>query len=383
VFGVGRRQEIGALSKPLGNRAILVVGSRTLEKLGIVSQLIVDMEKSGITILATETISHEPETNDVDNILDRLRKSLSSGDSSHREFIVAIGGGAAIDLAKAIAALLPQSQNASVTDYLEGVGRGLKLESAPLPMIAIPTTAGTGAEVTKNAVISSYSPPFKKSLRDDRMMPTVALIDPELSLHCPAKVTAESGMDAITQLFESYVSRRRQPLTDALIEQGLPLAFEALPKLAQQPDDLESRSKMAHAAMLSGIALANAGLGMAHGIAPALGVHCRIPHGAACALLLPSTLRTNADVCSKRYAKLARLVLRLETKISDDSAIETLIGQVEELSDLLGIPRRLSDFGVNPSLIPDLAKDSKGTSMSGNPKELSTNDVVEILRNLM
>jgi len=378
VFGAGRRREIGILAKPLGNRAILVIGSRTLEKLGIVQQLIGDLEESGISILTTKTISHEPETSDVDQLIDRLRSSLLPHD-----FVIALGGGAALDLGKAAAALLPQSiQDAPITDYLEGVGQGLKLESAPLPIIAVPTTAGTGAEATKNAVISSYSPPFKKSLRDDRMMPSVALIDPELSLHCPAKVTAESGMDAVTQLFESYVSRRHQPLIDALIEQGLPLAFDALPKLAKCPEDLEARCKMAYAALLSGIALANAGLGMAHGIAPALGVHCRVSHGAACALMLPSTLRTNAEVCSERYAKLARLLLRLDSNVSDDIATEKMIGRVEELCDLLGVPRRLSDLGIDPSLIPDLAKDSKGTSMSGNPKELSTEDVAEILRKM-
>ncbi|MDR2704795.1 MAG: iron-containing alcohol dehydrogenase [Planctomycetaceae bacterium] len=377
VFGAGRRREIGVLAKSFGDRAILIVGSRTLEKLGIIRQLIADLETSGISILSTETISHEPETTDVDRLVDRLRNSLLPHD-----FVLAIGGGAALDLGKAAAALLPQTQNAPVQDYLEGVGCGLKLEADPLPLIAIPTTAGTGAEATKNAVISSYHPPFKKSLRDDRMMPCLAVIDPELSLHCPPKVTAESGMDAVTQLFESYVSRRHQPVTDSLIEQGLPLAFEALPKLVCQPDDLESRNKIAHAALLSGIALANAGLGMAHGVAPSLGVHCRIPHGAACALMLPSTLRTNAVVCSDRYARLARLLLQIDSTVSDDIATEKLISKVEELCDLLGVPRRLSDLGINSSMIPNLARDSKGTSMSGNPKELSTTDVEKILRNI-
>jgi alcohol dehydrogenase class IV len=378
VFGAGRRREIGVLAKPLGDRAVLIAGSRTLEKLGYIRQLIADLEMSGISVLSVETISHEPETADVDRLVGRLRNSLLP-----RDFVLAIGGGAALDLGKAAAALLPQTQNAPVRDYLEGVGCGLVLEAEPLPFIAVPTTAGTGTEATKNAVISSsQQPPFKKSLRDDRMMPKVALIDPELSLHCPAKITAESGMDAVTQLFESYVSRRHQPVTDALIEQGLPLAFEALERLVRQPNDLESRTKMAYAALLSGIGLANAGLGMAHGIAPALGVHCRIPHGAACALMLPSALRTNAEVCSDRYGKLARLLLRIDSAIPDEVATEKLINRVEELCDLLQVPRRLSDVGVDLSIIPVLAKDSKGSSMSGNPKELSTEDVEVILRNI-
>ncbi|MDR0337588.1 MAG: iron-containing alcohol dehydrogenase [Planctomycetaceae bacterium] len=377
IFGNGRRRELGVLTKPFGDRVILIIGSRTLEKQGIIRQLIADMETSGISILSTEIISHEPETIDVNRIVDRLRNSLLP-----RDFVLAIGGGAALDFGKATAALLPQTQHAPIQDYLEGVGCGLKLEVDPLPIIAVPTTAGTGAEATKNAVISSYQPPFKKSLRDDRIMPRLALIDPELSLHCSAKVTAESGMDAVTQLFESYVSRHHQPVTDALIEQGLPLAFESLQKLARQPNDLDSRNKIAHAALLSGMALANAGLGMAHGIAPALGVHCRVPHGAACALMLPSTLRTNAGICSKRYAHLARLLLPIDSTISDDLATEKLINKIEELCDLLEVPRRLSDLGIDSSIIPALAKDSKGTSMSGNPKELSTKEIETILRNI-
>jgi alcohol dehydrogenase class IV len=378
IFGAGRRREIGLFAKPLGNRAILVVGSRTLEKLGIVRQIVADLEAVGISILPTETISHEPETSDVDQLVGRLKRSMLPHD-----FVVGIGGGAALDLGKAAAALLPQdSELIAVQDYLEGVGRNFKLVQPPLPILAVPTTAGTGAEATKNAVISSYHPPFKKSLRDDRMMPSVVLVDPELSLHCPPKVTAESGMDAVTQLFESYVSRKHQPLTDTLVEHGLPLAFKALQKLATQPEDLPARSDMAHAAMLSGITLANAGLGMAHGVAPALGVHCRVPHGAACALMLPVTLRTNADVCAERYGKLGRSLWNFGESISDEKVIEKMIAEVEELCGMLGTPRTLADLGIDRTMIPVLARDSKGTSMSGNPKELTEQDVTGILESL-
>lgn len=382
LFGPERVREIGRAAKPLGLRAVLIVGSRTLEKKGVVRRLIVDLEEAGVSILTTETISREPQTDDVDRLVDRLRPSLLDGD-----FVIALGGGSAIDLGKAVAAMLPQSRipdqaGAPVRDYLEDVGCHRTLRADPLPIVAIPTTAGTGAEATKNAVISSFDPPFKKSLRDDRLMPALVLVDPALTLDCPPGVTAESGMDALTQLFESYVSRRRQPLTDAIVEQGLALAMEALPELAANPQNLEIRCRMAHAALISGIALANAGLGLAHGVAPALGVHGRVSHGAACALLLPATLRANAPVCPERYGRLGRLLLGLDPKTPDETATALLIDRVEALCDLLGLPRRLSDLGIDPAAISVLARDSKGASMSGNPRTLTEEEVADILRDI-
>jgi alcohol dehydrogenase class IV len=352
----------------------LVTGSKTLERLGLIRELIVDLEQSGVSILTTESISHEPETHDVDRLVERLRGTILPGD-----FVIGFGGGSAIDLAKAVAALLPQD-DAHVIDYLEGVGRGLKLKQPPPPVLAIPTTAGTGAEATKNAVIASYDPPFKKSLRHDRMMPQAVLVDPELTLHCSQKVTAESGLDAITQLLESYVCRKHQFFTDALIEQCFPHTLTALETLLTMPDDLDARCAMAQGAMLSGIALSNSGLGMAHGIAPALGTHCRISHGGACALLLPVTLRTNSEVCADRYAKLSRLLFQFDSPTSEETAVERLIVRIEQLCRGFGLPMRLSEYGIDSALIPAIARDSKGNSMSGNPKELSESEIEETLR---
>jgi len=377
VFGIGQRQEAGNIARTLGLRAILILGSKTLEKLGIVRQLIADLEKAGVSVLTTETIAHEPETQDVDRLVSRLRGAFLPGD-----FVVSFGGGSAIDFGKAVAALLPQENQSPVVNYLEGVGCGLKLRQSPLPHLAIPTTAGTGAEATKNAVIASYKPAFKKSLRHDRMMPQAVLIDPELMLHCPPKVTAESGLDALTQLLESYVTRKRQPFTDALVEQGFPKAMLALETLLTQPENVEARCAMAHGAMLSGMALANSGLGMAHGIAPALGTHCRIPHGMACALLLPITLRTNAEICADRYATLSRFLFGFDTAVSDEAATERLIDRIEYLCREFGLPMRLSDCGIAESLIPAIARDSRGNSLSGNPKELSESEIEIILRKI-
>jgi alcohol dehydrogenase class IV len=382
LFGAGKRRDIGTASKPFGHRAVIVYGSRTLAQNGELRGLVTQLERAGISVLTTENITHEPEAADVDNIVRRLRSSILPGD-----FVIGFGGGSAIDLSKALAALLPQHSPASVLEYLEGVGSGLVLKEPPLPIVAVPTTAGTGAEATKNAVVASYQPPFKKSLRDNALMPGLVIADPELTFSCPKPITAASGMDAVTQLIESYVSKKHQPVTDALVEQALPIAVQALTVLGTSTNDslndavIAARCGMMHAAMISGITLANAGLGMAHGIAPALGTHCRIPHGTACALLLPAALRVNADVCLERYGKLGRLVTG-NALLADEQATERLIAKIVELCEMLDLPKTLHQIGVKDEMIPALARDSKGSSMSGNPKELSESDVENILRSI-
>ncbi|MDR2644081.1 MAG: iron-containing alcohol dehydrogenase [Planctomycetaceae bacterium] len=391
VFGAGRRTEAGKVIRQIASRAVVISGSRKLKSNGMLSLIVSNIESSGVTVLALETISHEPTTTDVDNLTLRIRTEISLENNFNDFAVIAIGGGAAIDLAKSAAAMITQQnkESTSIKNYLEGVGLSLKLIAKPLPVVAIPTTAGTGAEATKNAVISSSQSDlnaglhaFKKSLRDDRLLPQVVIVDPELMLSCPKRVTAESGMDAVTQLFESYVSKRHQPFTDALIEQGLLYAFEALPKLVNDPNDIESRCKMAHSALLSGISLANAGLGMAHGIAPALGVYCGVPHGAACALMLPSTLRVNAEICKERYGHLGRLLLKLDPNVQDEIATNKLIERVEFLCNQLGTPRKLSDLNIDQSMIPIIAKNSKGSSMTGNPKKLSEQEIIELLKSI-
>ena len=216
VFGWGRRSEVGQLAHSLGKRAFVVSGSKSLESSGAIAQIETVLRKAGLTVVPLATIAHEPLVADVDAAVDRLLESApAAGD-----LVVAVGGGSAIDLAKAAAALATNRHGHSVTDFLEGVGSGLKIEVPPLPVLAIPTTAGTGSEATKNAVISSTDPPFKKSLRSELMVPRIVLIDPELTVSLPPDVTASTGMDAITQLIESYLSRRtsrsrrRWPSTD-------------------------------------------------------------------------------------------------------------------------------------------------------------------------
>ncbi len=379
VFGWGRRQEVGTLGKTLGRRAMIICGSRTLRGQGIEDELGQRLKAEGVEPCSMSPLSNEPEVDDVDRVAEQLREL----DASAGDFLLAIGGGAAIDLAKAAAAMATNRESPTVKDYLEGVGRGLKLVHPPLPVLAMPTTAGAGAEATKNAVISSYDPPFKKSLRDDRMVPRIALIDPQLCVSVPPRITAASGMDAITQLIESFISRKARPIPRALAVQGLQMAIPAIAEAVEDGTSRTARERMSHAALLSGISLANAGLGFAHGVAPALGTHCRVPHGAACALMLPVALRVNREVCQAELAYLARSVFGCDVSESDEGAVDLFIQRIEALCDRVGTPRRLSDVGVTAQHIPGLVKSSRGTSMSANPRDVSDQQLTELLEALL
>lgn len=377
IFGWGRRTEAGALAKTLGRRAFIISGSRTLRTSGRLDEIRWSLRSAGLVSIDAGTISREPQVEDVDQTVEWLR----SRQAGPGDLIVAIGGGSALDLGKAAAALATNTQSPTVLDYLEGVGRGLKLEHDPLPVIAIPTTGGTGSEATKNAVISSENPPFKKSLRSERMVPRIVLLDPELAVSASPEVTAWTGMDALTQLIESYISRRAQPIPRALALQGIELAGTALLQAYQDGTSRPARERMAHAAFLSGLALANSGLGMAHGLAAALGIHCQVPHGLACAMLLPVALRVNRPVCEADLARIG-CVLTGKGHASVAQGADAAIARVDELCATLNIPRRLSEIGVSPQQHAALVAGSRGNSMDGNPRALSDAELLQLLAEL-
>lgn len=378
LFGPGSRHDLGLHCRSIGQRAFVVTGSRTLQKRGLIDSVIHALNQSGIEAIPLANISHEPEVTDVDEAVEQvLNHSIQPTD-----FVVGIGGGSAIDLAKAVAALVVNREGTTVVDYLEGVGKGLKLNNRPLPVVAIPTTAGTGSEATKNAVISSYDPAFKKSLRADALVPSLVVIDPELAIHAPAEVTIHSGLDAITQLIESYISERSQPIPRALALQGLAVAIPALPEAVANPTSISARENMAHAALLSGIALANSGLGMAHGVAAALGVHNRIPHGLACACMLPTALRVNRNVCEKQLAELAPAVTGHHFE-STQKAADAVLETICQLTESLQVPQRLSELGVEEIQLPAIVQSSRGNSMSGNPVDLSDEQLLQILEDIL
>lgn len=378
-FGWGVRREVGEVASDLGNRAWLVVGSRTLIERGEIDRLELLLTERGLQTERLAVTTREPLVEDVDAAVQTL---LQQGGGHAGEVVIAIGGGAAIDLAKAVAAMATNSGGASVQDYLEGVGCGLRIERPPLPMIALPTTSGTGSEATRNAVVSSLNPPFKKSLRSEQMVPIAVLLDPELTVSCPPAVTAHSGMDAITQLIESLLSKRTNAFTAALCREGLQRALPALPAAYANGGDRAAREAMMHAAFLSGMALANSGLGLAHGVAAALGVHCGVPHGLACAVLLPVALRFNREVRPRELAEIGRWFPGGED-LDDQSAADAAIAGVEELNRRFGIPARLSELGVAAAQVAELAAASRGNSLSGNPREPTDAELRDLLESCL
>lgn len=382
MFGWGRRDQIGALCARYADKAFLICGSRHLKDNQTVEGIQTAIQEAGVVCRELVTIHHEPEVGDVDVYAEQLRQHAQSG----THVVVAIGGGSAIDLGKAVAAMATNSNGASVIEFLEGVGQGRIIQKPPCPLIAMPTTAGTGSEATKNAVITSHVLEFKKSLRSPLMVPNATVIDPELTQSLPAAVSAQTGMDAITQLIESYISKRAKPIPKVLALAGLEKAIPAITEVVRDKPSRSAREHMAHAALLSGMALANSGLGMAHGVAAALGVHARVPHGLACAVMLPTAMRINCQVRISEMACLGRLFARVTQQTicsqDDESAADFACRYVEDLCQQLGIPDKLSEIGVSQDQLPAIVKSSWGNSMRGNPRELSQTELTQILERM-
>jgi alcohol dehydrogenase class IV len=290
-----------------------------------------------------------------------------------------------MDAAKAVAGLL--ANGGTPLDYMEVIGRGQPLRRPAIPWIAVPTTAGTGAEVTKNAVLGSPDRHFKASLRSEHLLARIALVDPELGLGVAPEITARTGMDALCQLIESFTSNRAQPITDALAAQGIRLAARALPRVYTDGSDLDARQDMALAALLSGICLANAGLGAVHGFAAPMGANLPIPHGTVCAALLPHVVRANvtalraendADQRLERYAQVGRMLTGQHT-LGPDEARRAAVQFLEDLIRRLDIPP-LGSFGLEPPRFPELITLARqASSMRYNPVVLSDEALLEIL----
>jgi len=378
-FGPGRADEIPAVAAGLGRVAWIVGGRRSLVASGLLPRLQSGLAAIGLNPRLVATTAGEPTVDQVATAVAGLPV-----DERGQTVVVAVGGGAAIDLAKAIAALatnLPPDTtdfDTAVVDHLEGVGRGLTIGVPPLPVVAVPTTAGTGAEATRNAVISCPRRRFKKSMRSPLMVPRAAIVDPLLTVSCDRDTTAASGLDAITQLVESFVCRFARPVPRAIALEALPRALAALPVAVERPTDVAARSAMAHAALVSGIALANSGLGMAHGVAAALGVECGTPHGLACAALLPVAVRVNLAAAERDFAILERAVAG-DAPAGDRAAAAAFAARIEALCDHVGMPRRLRDLGLSRDRVGWLAANSGGTSMRGNPEELDPTRLTPIL----
>jgi alcohol dehydrogenase len=389
VFGAGRRAELAGIVGSFGRRALLVTGARSLEASGAWDEMTAELDSAGI---AWEhlAVHAEPSPGLVDGAVAVRRDDPP-------DVVVGIGGGSALDAAKAIAGLL--RSGTTVLDHLEGVGRGIAYPGPTTPFVAVPTTAGTGSEATRNAVLSergdatSDGSAFKKSFRDERLVAAVALLDPDLLAGCPPALIAGDGLDALTQCLEALVSTGGSPFTDGIARSGLEAIGPALPAwhaaaLAGSPasESAPARTAMAWGSLASGIALANAGLGAVHGIVAALGARHDVAHGTGCGILVAETTRVNLAALRARdpdapalaaYAEAGRLLVR-DPGLGADRAPDALVDWLAALTGRLGLPR-LGDIGVGEADIPALVADSRGSSMRTNPILLTDAEIASIL----
>jgi alcohol dehydrogenase class IV len=369
VFGQGAVADLPGIALTLGRRAFVIVGKDRIRRAGILA----DLEAKGMncTIFG---VPGEPTVNLVREGAEALRQGRC-------DVAIAIGGGSVIDAGKAIAALA--ANPGDVLDYLEIVGRGTALPRAPVPFIAVPTTAGTGSEVTRNAVLGSPEHRVKASLRSSLMLPNVALVDPELTFALPPDITAATGLDAITQLIEPFVSIRANPITDALCRDGLRHAAQYLPRVFANGRDAEARVGMSYASLLGGLALANAGLGVVHGFAAPLGGMFDAPHGAVCATILPHGMAANLKALRQRapessaldrYAEIGRILTGNDAARSEDA-----IDWVRKLVSNFRIPS-LSRYGVTESDTQSIVeKAARAGSMKANPIVLTSEELAAVL----
>lgn len=366
LFGPGTVRDLPAAAAAIGRKAFLVTGAHPERAAKFVSGGGLDFEAF--------PVSGEP-------TVEAVRTGAALAKERGAEVVIAFGGGSALDAGKAIAALA--GNPGDVFDYLEVVGQGRPLERAPLPVIAVPTTAGTGSEVTRNAVLASSEHGVKASLRHALMLPRLALVDPELTAGLPPAETAATGLDALTQLIEPYVSSRSNSFTDLYCRDGIEVAARMLPRACKDGKDAEAREGMSFAALLGGLALANAGLGVVHGFAAPIGGEFPAPHGAVCAALLPHGCAANiralrarepAHPALERYAEVALLLGAREPARAED-CVELLLALVESLR----IPR-LREWGVTDGAVRGLAgKAARSSSMKANPIGLTLEELESCL----
>jgi alcohol dehydrogenase class IV len=357
LAGPGRAAELPAVLAGLGTRVLVCTGASPIRHNALIDGL-------GLPA-ARFAVAGEP-------TVDLARAATVTARQHGADVIAAIGGGSVIDTAKAVAMLL--GNGGDPLDYLEVIGAGQPITQPAVPCVAVPTTAGTGAEVTANAVLAAPAHRIKASLRSPLMIPRVALVDPELTVSCPAPVTAASGLDALTQCLEPFVSIRANPLTDGLAREGLRRAAAGLRAAYADGSDLAARTDMAMCSLLGGLALANAKLGAVHGLAGIIGGTADVPHGFACAAVLPAVIEANVRALRAtpdgapaldRYTEAARLLTG-----NSAASIEQGLAWIRDTVRLLDVPG-LSRFGIEPDQAGAIAAAaSRSSSMAGNPVPL-------------
>ncbi len=369
LFGSGVMQEIAPHAKLLGSNVFAVV-DRCVPGIDAFTRM---LRKEGLSLVLFHG-SGEPTIRSVMEAILQARELRC-------DMVLGIGGGSVLDTAKAVAAML--TNPGDVADYLEVIGMPKPLIQPSAPWIAVPTTAGTGAEVTGNSVLASPEHRIKVSLRSPFMLPRLVAVDPDLTHTLPPDVTARSGLDALTQLIEPFVCVRPNPMTDALCQEGIPRIHRSLFRAYENGNDAVAREDMSLAALFSGMALSNAKLGAVHGIAGPLGGMIPVPHGTACARLLPCVMEVNASALKSRSpdapARLRYWEIAVMLTDNPEAAVLDGIACIRKLVRDMKVPK-LADFGLVPSMFADLiGKAKKASSMKGNPIELTDEELKRIL----
>lgn len=370
-FGVGVVATLGELARSLGDAALVVHGAHSLTAGGTLERMVGLLQEAGLRVAVAPPVAREPRVADVDALVDVCRRERCA-------LVVSAGGGSVLDAGKVVAGVAPNGGAAA--DYLEGMGAEPRpLRAAPLAHIAIPTTAGTGSETTRNAVLAVPELGVKRSIRHEKLLPSAALIDPELTAGCPARQTAYSGLDALSQLIESYVSRRASLWTDALAVEGIRRVGRSLARAVEQGDDLQARTDMAFAAAASGVALSNAGLGLVHALAAPLGALTEAPHGCLCGMLLAPVMRFNLPAALERLAHVGRLLMGTELH-DDEVAAEAGIAWVQDAVRCFGLPASLAAFGVREAMLGDIVARVNVGPLRTNPRDTTNDDLQQVLR---
>ncbi|TXI73957.1 MAG: iron-containing alcohol dehydrogenase [Dokdonella sp.] len=373
-FGSGSLARLPEIAATYGQRLLLVSGERSFLTSATADRLFAEFGARGLT-WETVTVAGEPSPALVDDTVAALRHRVI-------DVVVGVGGGSALDAAKAIAGLLRPGN--SVLDHLEGVGPQLPYRGPATPFIAVPTTAGTGSEATRNAVLTQPGQ-FKKSFRDERLVAEWAIVDPDLLATCPPALIAANGLDAFTQLLEAFVSTAANPLTDALARSGIMAARDALPQLYRE-QNAEARAAMAYASLISGVCLAQTGLGAVHGLASPLGAWFPVPHGVVCGTLLAAATASNVSALEARapdspalpkYAEIGRR-FAMQKGLAGPAARRFLLEALCRWEDELDLPR-LSAYGVTAHDLPRLVAASRGGSMKTNPIVLTDDELTQLL----
>lgn len=364
IFGEGTAAGLPELTHCFGTRPLVVTGASPQRTAALVSSLAAE----------SFSVAGEP-------TVDMIREGALRVEETGCDLVISIGGGSVLDAGKAIAAIA--TNGGEPLEFLEVAGKARPITARPLPFIAVPTTAGTGSEVTRNAVLGSPEHGVKASLRSPLMLPLVAVVDPELTYGLPREITAYTGLDALTQLIEPYVSSRANPLVDAICVEGIRLAATALRRAYRNGADKEARRDMALASLFGGLALANAGLGVVHGFASPLGGRWKAPHGALCAAVLPHGMAANMSALRarapqhpalQRYGTIARLLTG-----QSQAAVEDGIHWVRELCAELNIPA-LRAWGISEGDLPGIVgKAETASSLKANPIPLTREELMTVV----